>query len=112
MSNKFVLTMAGIASLVAFATVFYIKSVNDKLSDCLSRNTLLVSSLNSQNEAIETWKYESQIAQKKIDESSQAANNKFEQIKQKEKTIMDEDVPKECNSAIRWSIQQAKEMRP
>lgn len=111
MSNKFLLTMIFVALLAAGCVVLYIQSINSKLSECLSKNTILVNTLNTQNKAIETWKYESQITQKKIDQSSQIANKQFEQVKKEEKLIMDEQVPSECNSAIKWSIQKAKEMR-
>jgi len=112
MSNKFVLTMIGVASVGAFILVLYIQSINKKLNECFSKNFALVSALNTQNKAIETWKYESEEVQRKIDESSKTANKKYEQIKNEEKLIMDENVPSECSGAIKWSIQKAKEMRP
>jgi hypothetical protein len=112
MINKLFFGVIGFILVISIITVNYIKSIKHALNNCTTKNNSLDIALNAQNVTIRNWKNESDLAQKKINESSLAAKNKYEQIKQEEKIILETNVPKECNAAIKWSIEQAKEMRP
>lgn len=58
---------------------------------------------------LEALKQQSEVANQQAEEAKQKADKDIQHLKEQTEKIIKADVPKDCNSAMRWAIAQAKD---
>ncbi len=85
------------------------KVLETKISQLEVKNSQLISNLKEQNDAVMKWKEASDLQQSKLMKMEKDAKNKMIESQKFAYKMMNQDVPHDCESAVKWAAVQALE---
>jgi chromosome segregation ATPase len=83
-----------------------LNEARQRVNICKLESEQLTKQVGQQNQAINEWKHQADLLVVKINKAQQQAQTLRKQYQEAAQAVLNASVPKDCNKAITWAVQQ------